>query len=235
MDNVLLSALCDHGSWDFHPYSSQSIKFDRDGIGEVNEISTPRSLSPDRSFVQKLTVRCGQLSCMAQLSYAFAVNMDWKILRQSEPEEPVEPSETAIAEDGKPQVLSRAKLEITLNATLAKSLQAREPSKFAAANERHLSKAAFTPRTFTITIERGNFMPKPLVGIAEGDFRHRYGLRLLFDKSPFPSREGFKTPDKSPVSGFKFDEMDMFVASRLPQSETREKAMNYEPPRAQED
>ncbi|KXL51596.1 MAG: hypothetical protein FE78DRAFT_26351 [Acidomyces sp. 'richmondensis'] len=209
MDNVLLSALCDYGSWDFHPYSSQSIKFDRDGIGE--------------------------LSCMAQLSYAFAVNMDWKILPQSEPEEPVEPSETAIEEDRKPQVLGRAKLEITLNATLAKSLQAREPSKFAAANERHLSEAAFTPRTFTIIVERGNFMPKPLVGIAEGDFRHRYGLRLLFDKSPFPSREGFKTPDKSPVSGFKFDEMDMFVASRLPQSETREKAMNDEPPRAQED
>jgi hypothetical protein len=163
-----------------------------------------------------------------EATFIFAVNMDWKSLPLPKPEESVETLGITTWRSRKPQVLGKVKLQINLNTTVAKSLVGPLPN-WASPNEHYLCEAAFRPRTFTITIEKGNFRPKLWVG-SEGDFRHRYGLRLLFDKSPYPLREGFKTPDEPPVSSFNFDEMDMFVARSLPQSETKGNAMNDDSP-----
>lgn len=166
---------------------------------------------------------------MQETTFIFAVNMDWKSLPLPKPEESVETLGITTWWSRKPLVLGEVKLQINLNTTVAKSLVQQQPN-WPMPNEYYLCEAAFRLRTFTITIEKGNFAPKPWVG-SEGDFRHRYGLRLLFDKSPYPLRERFKTPDEPPVSGFNFDEMDMFVARLLPQSETKGKAMNDDSPR----
>jgi len=76
-----------------------------------------------------------------------------------------------------------------------------------------------------MTIEKGSFMPKPWIG-REGGFRHQYGLRLLFDRSPYPTREGLRAPDEPPVSGFRFEEMDLFVARALTQLDAKGTAMD---------
>lgn len=164
---------------------------------------------------------------MRETVFIFAVNMDWKSLPLPKPEESVETLGITTRWSRKPQVLGKVKLQINLNTTVAKSLIRQQPNW--PLSNLYLCEAAFKPRTFTITIEKGNFAPKLSVG-REGNFRLRYGLRLLFDKSPYPLREGFKTPDKPPVSTFNYDEMDMFVARLLPQSETKGEAMNDDSP-----
>jgi hypothetical protein len=150
--------------------------------------------------------------------------MDWVPLRVLEPF--VETRGITTWWSGKPQVLGKVRLQITLNTTVAKSLVGPLP-RLPCLNEYYLSEAAFRPRIFTITIEEGNFKPKPIAGVIEDKYRHRYGLRLLFDKSPYPLPEGFKIPDAPNLSVFNFDEMDEFVGRPLPQSETKwTQAMN---------
>lgn len=165
---------------------------------------------------------------MRETTFILIVDMDWKSLPLPKHEESAEALGITAWWSRKPQVLGKVKLQVNLNTTLAKSVN-RPQSLPPSPNEIYLCEAAFRPRTFTVTIEKGNFAPKFRVE-REGDFRIRYGLRLLFDKSPYPLREGFKKPDEPPVSGFNFDEMDMFVARSLPQSETKVKAMNDDSP-----
>ncbi|KXL47883.1 hypothetical protein M433DRAFT_142208 [Acidomyces richmondensis BFW] len=196
MNNALLSILCDQEYWSFDPLASELITFNKDGTGE--------------------------LWCMRETTFIFALNMDWKSLPPPKAEESVKTLGITSWWSRKPQVLGKVKLQINLNTTDAKSLG----GPFPIPNEYYLSEAAFRPRIFTVTIEKGNFAPKLWVGKESEGFRLRYGLRLLFDKSPYPLREGFKTPDKPPVSEYNFDEMDMFVAGLLSHSETKGKAMN---------
>jgi len=160
--------------------------------------------------------------------YIFAVNIDWKSLPLPEPDKSIKTAGISTFWSRKPQVLGRMNLEIKLSTSVAGSLLGPLPI-WPSLNEHYLSEAAFKPRTFMVTIEKGNFVHKRLVG-REGNYRIRYGLRLLFSKSPYPTREGLKNPDKSPISELNFDEMDMFVARTLPQSETKGKAMNDDSP-----
>lgn len=165
---------------------------------------------------------------MRDFMYIFAVNMDWKSLPAPKADEPIEAGGIQTIWSRKPQVLGKMNLEIKLNTSVAKSYKGPLPV-WPSPNEHYLSEAAFQSRTFKITIEKGNFAPKLFVGF-EGDYRHRYGLRLLFDRSPYPTREGFKRPDDGPVPGLNLEVWDMCVAKSLPQSETKGKAMNDESP-----
>lgn len=158
-----------------------------------------------------------QLWCMHELTFIFAVNMDWVRLPL-----PRNQSNKSVGISwwpfGKPQVLGKVRLEMTLNTTYANSLV--KPIKTSIPNDLYLSEAAFQPRTFTITIEKGNFAPKPWATIGHDDSRAQYGYRLLFDISPYPTREGLKTPLHGAVEGNIFDQMDEFVSGDL-ESETR--------------
>ncbi|KAK5011774.1 hypothetical protein LTR28_004368 [Elasticomyces elasticus] len=158
------------------------------------------------------------------MTYIFAVNLEWKSVPLPESDEAIETAETKTTWNGKPQLLGKLNLEITLNTSVANSLTEGLPN-WPSPNEHYLSEAAFRTRSFTVTIEKGNFIPDRWIG-HEGEYKQRWGLRLLFDKSPFPTREGLKSPDEVPISVADLDEMATFLARRLPESETRGKAMN---------
>lgn len=158
------------------------------------------------------------------MTYIFAVNLEWKSIPLPQSDEVTETAETKITADGKPQTLGKLNLEITLNTSVANPLTEGLPN-WPSPNERYLSEAAFRTGSFTATIEKGNFIPDCWIG-HEGEFKQRWGLRLLLDKSPYPSREGLKSPDEVPISVDDLDEMATFLTRRLPDSETRGKAMN---------
>jgi hypothetical protein len=158
------------------------------------------------------------------MTYIFAVNLEWKSIPLPKSDEVIETAETKTTANGKPQHLGKLNLEITLNTSVANSLTEGLPN-WPSPNEHYLSKAAFRTRSFTATIEKGNFIPNYWIG-HEGKFKLRWGLRLLFDKSPYPTREGLKSLDEGPISVDDLDEMATFLARRLPDSETRGKAMN---------
>ncbi|KAK4553635.1 hypothetical protein LTR86_009431 [Recurvomyces mirabilis] len=130
MDDALLSILCDQDYWHFDPCTSISIKFNKGGTGE--------------------------LWCMRETTFIFAVNMDWNILPLPKAEETVKPLGIMTWWSTQPQILGKVKLQINLNTTVAKSLVGPLPIP----NEHYLSEAASRPRTFTITLEKGNFAPK---------------------------------------------------------------------------
>ncbi|OBT75804.1 hypothetical protein VF21_05581 [Pseudogymnoascus sp. 05NY08] len=198
MNEALCSILCDQDHWSFDPYVCKFIKFNKNGTGE--------------------------LWCVKDLTYIFAVNLERKSILQPKSDEVTETAETKTTANGKPQLLGKLNLEITLNSSVANSLTEGVPN-WPSPNERYLSKAAFRTRFFTATIEKGNFIPDHWVG-HEGKIKQRWGLRLLFDKSPYPTREGLKSPDEDPISVDHLEEMATFLARRLPDSETRGKAMN---------
>ncbi|ELR06919.1 hypothetical protein GMDG_02289 [Pseudogymnoascus destructans 20631-21] len=158
------------------------------------------------------------------MTYIFAVNLEWKSIPLPKSDEAIETAETKTTANGKPQLLGKLNLEITLNTSVANSLTGWLPN-WPSPNEHYLSEAAFRTRSFTAAIEKGNFIPNLWVGY-EGKFKQRWGLRLLFDKSPYPTREGLKSLDEVPISVDELDEMVTFLARRLPDSETRGKAMN---------
>ncbi|KAK4969920.1 hypothetical protein LTR66_011601 [Elasticomyces elasticus] len=158
------------------------------------------------------------------MKYIFAGNLEWKSIPLPKSDQVIETAETKTTRNGKPQLLEKLSLEITLNTSVANSLTEGLPN-WPSPNEHYLSEAAFRTRSFTATIEKGDFIPDRWIG-HEGEYKQRWGLRLLFDKSPFPTREGLKSPDEVPISVADFDEMATFLARRLPESETRGKAMN---------
>lgn len=158
------------------------------------------------------------------MTYIFAVNLKWKSIPLYKSDEVIKTTKTKTTANGKPQHLGKLNLEITLNTSVANSLTEGVPN-WPSPNERYLSKVAFQTRSFTATIEKGNFIPDYWIG-HEGKFKLRWGLRLLFDKSPYPIREGLKSLDKVPISVDELGKMATFLARRLPDSETRGKAMN---------
>jgi hypothetical protein len=111
-----------------------------------------------------------------------------------------------------PRILGVVRFQMTLTKSLAQSwYQANpthDPAPFESLLESYLNDAAFAPRIFTVTIEEGDFSAKP----CGEDSQHRYGLRLVFDKSPYPLREGFRAPDDPGISSIDYDNMDVFVA-----------------------
>lgn len=156
--------------------------------------------------------------------YIFAINIDCRSLPLPGTDKSIETAGITNFWNRKPQVLGKMKLKITLNKSVAKSLLGPLPF-LPSPNEHYLSEAAFKPRTFTVTIEKGNFVPHRLIGY-ENNYSLRYGLRLLFDKSIYQIREWFKMPEWPPISDVNFEEMHIFVARRLPQSQTKGKAMS---------
>jgi len=66
-------------------------------------------------------------------------------------------------------------------------------------NELLLTDDAFLPKTYTISLEKGNFLSPHDASIPfENEFTPRFALRLVFDKSPYPPRHEWKEPDGAP-------------------------------------
>jgi hypothetical protein len=87
-------------------------------------------------------------------------------------------------------------------------------------NEKLLTDAAFQPKTYTIRLEKGRFR-------TQYDMQHDgkkiapwapwYGLRLVFDVSPYPPREEWKQTDVPDV--FKFWEWNEFCSRVMPKED----------------
>lgn len=76
-----------------------------------------------------------------------------------------------------------------------------------------LSKAAYLPREFTVIVEKGNFA-------AVRDYSGQRELRMTFDTSPYPTREGYNHERRSGLTGDDIFETlssgRSFYANKLP-------------------
>lgn len=84
-------------------------------------------------------------------------------------------------------------------------------------NESLLTDDAFLPKTYTVRLEKGNFLtPYDAKLPGEDQYTPRFALRLEFDRSPYPPRHEWKEPGGAP------DAMEMwewkgFCGGELPE------------------
>ncbi|QIX02334.1 hypothetical protein AMS68_007851 [Peltaster fructicola] len=84
----------------------------------------------------------------------------------------------------RPELIGALKLEITVEKVVPEKAHWPSVSELKANNTRMLSEAAYSSRQFIVIIERGNFS-------AVQDDQGWRGLRMTFDKSPYPTLEGY--------------------------------------------
>jgi len=66
-------------------------------------------------------------------------------------------------------------------------------------DESLLTDDAFQPQTYTIRLEKGNFiLPHDSLLSNESKYNSRYALRLAFDKSPYPPQPMWTKPGHGP-------------------------------------
>ena len=91
-------------------------------------------------------------------------------------------------------------------------------------NELSLTDDAFRPKSYTVRIERGNFIEPCCIGYSSSE-SPRFALRLLFDKSPYPPRSEWKEPEGGPDGGQFWNHVE-FVSRNSPDLIDKRKAMN---------
>jgi hypothetical protein len=119
-----------------------------------------------------------------------------------------------------PQALGTLNLEITLKTSVAKS--STMPACFeprVSPNLHYLSKAAFQPRTFAVTIEKGRCIHDREIGRVDMRFNDQWGLHLVWEKSPYPAQEGLAHPRIGYDCSGRFDTMTTCVARELNSAE----------------
>jgi hypothetical protein len=174
-----------------------------------------------------------KLWCTEWAHLWIAAELEWKSI---EPLKCVEPSgqtvETASTKRG-PRLLGRLALQITLVKRVLPQLEKYHPggNNFVG-SERGLTDDAFRPKSYTITIEKGNFIQPCFTGPHSSHYESfkscRYALRLLFDKSPYPPRSEWKDPEGGPDSA-KFWNITEFVSRSSPELKRQRRAMNDVP------
>jgi hypothetical protein len=164
-----------------------------------------------------------QLHCVLEMTYIFAVNFTWKSLPPK--------TNTNTSMKRTPQSLGTLNLEITLDTSVANSWPGPVPcwsspdQPWSSPNLHSLTKAAFQPRCFEVMVEKGNFIPDLYIGQKEKKY-YQWGLRLVFDHSPYPAQEGLVHPAPGYDCSGRFDEMTTCVARKLRQSRIEGRAMN---------
>lgn len=76
--------------------------------------------------------------------------------------------------------------------------------------------AAFEPRTFTITMEKGNFSHQDEYSWRCYYAKERWGFRLVFDKSPYPAPEAWNRDEAGSCRYEVFEHRNIAVAKVLP-------------------
>lgn len=158
----------------------------------------------------------------------FALNHRWKQLAHVD-------TPRISATNSKPEVLGKLGIEITLTRSRAKSPwgyqhtrseEERENRSLEYYHPKLLLDAAFEPRTFMITIEKGNFSHNKESGIDRRYLKERWGFRLIFDKSPYPALENWDWTDGGTYRVEKFGHRRIAVGKPLPESAAAEKPMD---------
>ncbi|KAI0839519.1 hypothetical protein F5Y06DRAFT_24223 [Hypoxylon sp. FL0890] len=161
----------------------------------------------------------GELWCRCNFNYWIAAAFEWKSIVS--PRNPNQVTSAAQNRKG-PQLLGQLDLEITLAKRLPEWVKS---SVLENITERSLTDDAFRPKTYTIKIEKGNFMLPCSIGYGPSWDKPRYALRLLFDKSPYPPRSEWREPGQGPDDSQFWDHTE-FVGRPSPGLEKRGRAMN---------
>ncbi|KAH0556557.1 hypothetical protein GP486_005584 [Trichoglossum hirsutum] len=199
MNEALCSILSGEDEWCFDT-EGRSIKFNKDGTGE--------------------------LWCRCNFNYWIAAELEWKSIG---PLDRVEPPEMASATQNKgPHLLGQLNLEITLAKRLPRRVQNSDLSKSTMINELSLTDDAFRPKSYTVGIEKGNFIEPCYVGYSSSG-RPRFALRLVFNESPYPPRPEWRNPERGVDEGQFWDHKE-FVGRSSPELEKQGRAMNDLPP-----
>ena len=137
-----------------------------------------------------LNLTTAQLVCRANLNVWIAAEFDWKFLSGEDGNILVDLSDTS--DKSSTQKLFKFGIEMTLTKRRIPKLghMAMEGYRI---NEELLSDDAFVPKTYSVCLERGNFLTQHdtlCEELLEGT--PRWGARITFDRSPYPSRETWK-------------------------------------------
>ena len=156
------------------------------------------------------------------MCYLITAQLEWKSLSSPQPDQ-VKTTEATWPKS--PQLLGQLNLEITLSKKMVKWLQNWKSGLPTTVNETFLSDDAFRPKLFTVRIEKGDFIAPSGIGFKDSP-RKRYALRLLFDKSPYPPREEWKSPGGAADSNLFWDNVE-FAGRPSPELEKKRRiAMN---------
>ncbi|KAI3340806.1 hypothetical protein F4824DRAFT_401190 [Ustulina deusta] len=204
MNDALSSILCGEEDWHFDS-EGRSIRFNKDGTGE--------------------------LECRCNLNFWILVELEWKSLHPQNKEPgprsaSLDQTTTTKSGSGQPELLGQLGLEITLTKRLAgraRSWAEEHPSNAELLNK-NLTDDAYRTKSYTVRIERGNFIQPCYIGSQNSD-TPRYSLRLLFDKSPYPPRSEWVDPEGAPDQGRFWDHVE-FVGRAAPDRARRQKPMN---------
>jgi hypothetical protein len=117
---------------------------------------------------------------------------------------------------GHPQLLGQFNIELTLTKRRTGFFRSGQ-LQYAKINEACLTEDAFRPKVYTIRLEKGNFItPNDARARMEDNLTERFALRLVFDKSPYPSRCEWKKPELGP-DAIQFWEWKEFAARKCPE------------------
>ena len=177
-------------------------------------------------FISSTIADSQKLWCRCNFNYWIAAELEWKSIGPVDTDQAVDILDqvTSSAPRTSPQILGQLNLEITLRKQLPQRAEASILSKSTTINERSLEDDAFQPKSYTVKIERGNFIEPCYIGYPNSE-RSRFALRLLFDKSPYPPRTEWKKPEGGPEDGQFWDHKE-FVGRRSPDLIKQGRAMN---------
>ncbi|EGX91065.1 epoxide hydrolase [Cordyceps militaris CM01] len=138
--------------------------------------------------------RLSVLICRTELNVWIAAEFDWQPHGQQVFSRMVD----AAKHDSSPVNL-QAKVDMTLTQRRIPKIGNADMSKYNI-NESLLVQAAFEPKTYTMTLEKGTFLSPCDAQFPEYLTEHtpRFQLRLTFDTSPYPPRCEWQKPQEGP-------------------------------------
>ncbi|OAA45598.1 hypothetical protein NOR_03387 [Metarhizium rileyi] len=157
----------------------------------------------------------GELWCRCNFNYWIAAEIEWESIEQLG-KEPSSQVATTVG-DGRsraPVLVGQLELKITITKRLPARAQDSILSKCSTVNGFCLTDEAFRPKFFTVAIEKGTFTEPCRTGVSSSSTLPTFALRLLFDKSPYPPRAEWKSPETGPDGGRFWDHKE-FVGCRL--------------------
>ncbi|KAI9683733.1 MAG: hypothetical protein M1822_005923 [Bathelium mastoideum] len=161
----------------------------------------------------------GELWCRNEFNYWILAELRWKSLKSSNSDQ-----DMASTWAKTPRLLGQLDIEITLINQLPKCAEGTALSSRPNLNADTLVDDAFQPKSYTIKIERGNFIEPCCIGYTNLQ-ESRFALRLVFDKSPYPPRSEWKEPEGGPDGG-QFWDIKEFVARESRDLRKQGRAMN---------
>lgn len=162
-----------------------------------------------------------KLVCRYELNVWIAAEFDWKPQSSESLDQVVDISSDTRKD---PHLIGQFDIELTLTKRRIPKLGHAEMHNYRI-NESLLSDDAFLPKTYTVRLEKGNFLTSfEALRTEEIQYIPRFALRLVFDKSPYPARYEWKEPEGAP-DAMKLWEWKDFCGRQLP--EVRMQGVRY--------